>query len=180
MQLLPTCWLMHSQSLGWHPCSQLPLILLIIMMLYAMEYLFSQFGSAVSWLCPFSASWSPLSWASSLGLWAAENIFDLVSALLSNNSNSVISTSFSSTTPDTRKKKIIPTKTRTVRFAVFRIFDVLLKEIELKDLHLKRDLAGRGYGSREERMDKEKIQSNQSTWLRVMCTMYFSMKCIHE
>lgn len=48
----------------------------------------------------------PPSWASSLGLWAAENIFDLVSALLSNNSNSVISTSFSSTTPDTRKKKL--------------------------------------------------------------------------
>lgn len=42
-----------------------------------------------------------------------------------------------------KEKKIIPTKTRTVRFAVFRIFDVLLKEIELKELHLKRDLAGR-------------------------------------
>lgn len=36
-------------------------------------------------------------------------------------------------------KNFIPTKTRTLRFACFnilRLLDVLLREIELKDLHL--------------------------------------------
>lgn len=47
---------------------------------------------------------------------------------------------FSSTTPDTRKKiNFMPTKTRILRFAGFkilRLLDVLLREIELKELHL--------------------------------------------
>lgn len=45
---------------------------------------------------------------------------------------------------------------------------------------IQKDLAGRGYGSRAERMDKDKIQGNQNTWLRVMYTAYFSMKYIHK